>query len=196
LKNSIRLFFFIPGHDKTVANALPRVPITSASPLLRTDSIGIAFVEGEIFEQRRLKYSDPNDTITANDLIDSVFATAIHDTRASANRSLMNNTPGSLAFHRDMLLDIPLVADLITIRNSRQTIIDESLRVANLHRLNHDYRAGERVLFKVYNPSKLEDRWTGPYEIITVHVNGTLTIRLNAHTVERVNIRRLKPYRS
>jgi hypothetical protein len=60
-----------------------------------------------------------------------------------------NNTPGSLAFHRDMLLDIPLVADLITIRNSSQAIIDESLRVANLHRLNHDYRVGKQILFKV-----------------------------------------------
>ncbi len=27
-----------------------------------------------------------------------------------------SNTPGALAFHRDMLLDIPLIADLITIR--------------------------------------------------------------------------------
>jgi hypothetical protein len=113
-----------------------------------------------------------------------------------SHRSLMNHTPGALAFHRDMLLDIPLIADLITIRNSRQRIIDERLRVANLHRLNHDYRIGEQVLFKVFAPKKLEARWHGPYEIITVHANGTLTIRLNAHAVERVNVRRLKPYRS
>ena len=64
----------------------------------------------------------------------------------------MNNTPGALAFHCDMLLDIPLIADLITIHNSRQAIIDESLRIANLHRLNHDYRVNEQVLFKVYAP--------------------------------------------
>jgi hypothetical protein len=96
----------------------------------------------------RLKYSDPNDTITTSDLIDSVLATAMHATRASANLSLINNTPGSLAFHRGMLLDIPLIADLITIRNSLQAIIDKSPRVANLHLLNHDHQDGEQVLFK------------------------------------------------
>jgi hypothetical protein len=143
-----------------------------------------------------LLVNPPNDIITASDLIDSVLATYMHATRASANRSLMNNTPGALALHRDMPLDIPLIADLITIRNSRQAIIDESLRVANMQRLNHDYRFGEQVLFKVYAPKKLDARWTGPYNIESVHVNGTLTIRLNAHTVERVNVRRLKPYRT
>jgi transposase InsO family protein len=143
-----------------------------------------------------LLVNQPHDFLDANELIDSVLATAMFATRASSHRSLMNHTPGALAFHRDMLLDIPLIADLITIRNSRQSIIDERLRVANLHRLNHDYRIGERVLFKVFAPKKLDARWHGPYEIITVHVNGTLTIRLSPHSVERVNVRRLKPYRS
>jgi hypothetical protein len=93
----------------------------------------------------------------------------------------MNHIPGALAFHRDMMLDIPLIADLITIRKSRQSIIDESLRIANLSRLNHDYRVGEQVLLKVFAPNKLDARWLGPYEILTVHANGTLSIRLNAH---------------
>jgi hypothetical protein len=65
-----------------------------------------------------------------------------------------------------------------------------------MQRLNHDYRVGEQVLFKVYAPTKLDARWTGPYNIESVQVNGTLTIRLNAHTVERVIVRQLKPYRT
>jgi hypothetical protein len=90
------------------------------------------------------------------------------------------------------MLDILRIADLITIRNSRQATIDESLRIANLCRLSHhDYRQGEQVLFKVHAPNKLDGRWTAPYNIVLVHVNGTLTIRLDAHTVERVNISRL-----
>jgi hypothetical protein len=64
------------------------------------------------------------------------------------------------------------------------------------NQLNHNYRIGEQVLFKVFAPKKLEARWHGPYEIIAVHANKTLTIRLNAHAVARVNRRRLKPYRS
>jgi hypothetical protein len=123
----------------------------------------------------------------------------MHATRASANRALSlspNNSPGSRAFHRDMMLDIPLIADLITIRSSRQAAVHESIRIANLCQLTHDNRQREQVMFKVYKPNKLDARWTGPYEIITVHVNGNLTIRLHAHTVERVNVRRLKPYGS
>jgi transposase InsO family protein len=128
--------------------------------------------------------------------LDSVSATTMFASRVLPYRSLMDNTPGALAFHRDMLLAIPLIADLITICNSRQRILNERLRVANLHHLNHDYQIGERVLFKVFAPKKLDARWHDPYQILTVHVNGTLTIRLNAHAVERVNVRRLKPYRS
>jgi hypothetical protein len=56
------------------------------------------------------------------------------------------------------MLYIPLIADLLTIRNSRQAIIDESLRHANLKRLNHDYCVGEHVLLKVYAPKKLDAR--------------------------------------
>jgi hypothetical protein len=52
------------------------------------------------------------------------------------------------------------------------------------------------LAIEVFAPTKLEARWHGPYEILRVHVNGTLTIRLTAHTIERVNVRRLKPYRS
>jgi hypothetical protein len=70
----------------------------------------------------------------------------------------MNHIPGALAFHRDMMLDIPLIADLITIRKSRQSIIDESLRIANLSRLNHDYRVGEQVLLEVFARNKLDAR--------------------------------------
>jgi hypothetical protein len=49
---------------------------------------------------------------------------------------------------------------------------------------------------QIYKSNKLDARWTGPYAIQTVHVNGTLTIRLNTHTFGRFNVRRLKPYPS
>jgi hypothetical protein len=47
----------------------------------------------------------------------------------------MKNSPGALAFHRDMMLDIRLsivdLITLITVRNSRQAIVDDSLRNAD-----------------------------------------------------------------
>jgi hypothetical protein len=87
-----------------------------------------------------------------------------------------------------MLLDIPLIADLITIRNSHQAIIDESLLVANL--------TGSITIIVVHAPDKLDARWTGPYDNVSVHVNGTLTIRLNAHTVECITIGHLDGQRT
>ena len=41
---------------------------------------------------------------------------------------------------------------------------------------------------------KMEERYVGPYLITEVHVNGTLTIRKRPNVLERVNIRRVKPY--
>ena len=54
---------------------------------------------------------------------------------------------------------------------------------------------GDEVLKLTYKPDKGQDRGTGPYRIETVHQNGTVTIRLNANTIERISIRRVKPYR-
>jgi hypothetical protein len=128
-----------------------------------------------------LLINPPNDIINASELIDSVLAAAMHATRAFANRSLSNNTPGSLAFHRNMMSDIPLIADLITIRNSRQAAVDESLRITNLRRLSNDYSQGERVMFRVYKPNKLDARWSGPSKIITVLATATLLF-VSMHT--------------
>jgi hypothetical protein len=100
------------------------------------------------------------------------------------------------AFYRDMYLDIPLIADAIAIHQHRAALVDERLRLANLKRISHDYAVGEQVLQKVFDPSKLEERHVGPYRIERVHVNGTLTIRKDPNVTERINIRRLKPFRS
>jgi hypothetical protein len=62
-------------------------------------------------------------------------------------------------------------------------------------RQHYDYAAGEQVLKKVHNPTSLGVRTNGPYTIDRVHVNGTLTITLRPGVTERINIRRLVPYR-
>ena len=62
-------------------------------------------------------------------------------------------------------------------------------------RRRYDYAAGEQVLKKVHNPTSLGVRTAGPYTIERVHVNGNLTIRLRPGVTERINIRRVLPYR-
>ena len=45
------------------------------------------------------------------------------------------------------------------------------------------------------NPEKLGMRTTGPYTILQTHVNGTVTIELRPGISERLNIRRIIPYK-
>jgi hypothetical protein len=75
-----------------------------------------------------------------------------------------------------------------------QRLIDERIICSNACRHSYDYQPGQEVLKQVYKPDKLEPCAHGPYDIIVVHSNGTLTIQLNAHTTERISIRNVKPF--
>ena len=94
-----------------------------------------------------------------------------------------------------MLLNIPVIADLQLLRDKRQILIDEVLMRANRSCFFYDYRPGDEVLILAYKPDKLDPHATIPYLIEQVHINGTITIRRNAHVTERINIRRVRPYR-
>jgi hypothetical protein len=63
--------------------------------------------------------------------------------------SALKTTPGAMAFG-DMLLDIPLIADLQLIQTRRQQLINDRLIVANRKRFSYDYAIGEEVLKLIY----------------------------------------------
>jgi predicted DNA binding CopG/RHH family protein len=130
----------------------------------------------------------------AEQLVDTAIANAVYAHRCSYHGTI-TATPGSLAFHRDMILDLPMQADLQLIHQHRQQLIDKELIKANRRRFAYDYQPGQEVLKLRYKPNKLEPRADGPYRIERVHTNGTLTIRLAPHVIERISIRRVKPYR-
>jgi putative transposase len=136
----------------------------------------------------------PQNMLQANHIVDSALATTMHAIRCSMHHAL-NMSPGAFIYQRDMFLNIPLIANLQTIQDRRQILIDENLRRQNLKRRTFDYIIGQEVLIKVPNPRKLDDKAEGPYSITQVHVNGTITIRRTAHVTERINIRRVIPYR-
>ena len=130
----------------------------------------------------------------ANATVHSILQQAAYAVRATVHHTL-KYSPGALVFGRDMILDIPVIADLRAITQHRQQIIDKRTIEQNRKRLYHDYQPGDEVLMLTYNPSKLEPRAHGPYEIIKTHTNGTVTIRISPTVTERINIRRIKPYR-
>ena len=53
---------------------------------------------------------------------------------------------------------------------------------------------GDQVLILLRPKGKLAIKTAGPYPITHVHVNGTVTIARAPNVLERLNIRRIKPY--
>ena len=144
---------------------------------------------------RALVYAHPPETEEeAKHLVDSALQTAAYAARA-AMHSTMQLSPGAMAFGRDMILNIPIIADFELLRQRRQALIDRNLVKANLRRVNFDYQPGQQVVKLVPKPGKLQPRAEGPYPIESVHTNGTVVIRLSPIVTERVNIRHIKPYR-
>ena len=93
-----------------------------------------------------------------------------------------------------MFLPVQIVADWARIRQRKQKIIDASNKRENSKRIRHQYNVGDRVLLTT--PGKLpkvRSPRTGPYDVVNVHDNGTVTIQ-NGPVQQRVNIRWITPY--
>jgi hypothetical protein len=142
-----------------------------------------------------LRTEVPKNIDEASHMIDTALQTADYAVQA-ANHGTLRCSPGSLAFSRDMIFDIFLIADMEVIRHRRQQLVDKRARFTNQSRIYHDYNIGERVLIRNPDPSKLDLR-TGqnPFTITRVYTNGTVTIQRGLHVTKRINIRRLVPYR-
>jgi transposase InsO family protein len=143
---------------------------------------------------RTLLHTNPPQNMNdAEALVDYALATASHALRSTVHRT-MGVSPGSLVFHRDMFIDIPYVADLLLLRDKRQALIDYNLRRENNRRRNYDYQVGDQVLEILPAPTKLGHRTTGPFPILQIHTNGTVTIQRSPGLRDRLNIRRLRPF--
>ena len=93
-----------------------------------------------------------------------------------------------------MFLNVPLIADWNLLTKRRQHLVNENLRRSNLKRRQFDYAVNQKVLKKLHKVTKMGEKYSGPYDIVKVHVNGTLTIQLGSNVTERINIRRVIPY--
>jgi hypothetical protein len=52
---------------------------------------------------------------------------------------------GALAFGRDMYMDIPIIADILTLQKNRQGQVDRRLLRANAKRIPYDYEVNDMV---------------------------------------------------
>ena len=109
-------------------------------------------------------------------LVDDGLATTMYSMRSTIS-TVLKASPGALAFSRDMLLNVPLIADWQTITRNREALVNDALLKNNQRRINYDYYIGQQVL-KYDNTikGKLAVKTSGPFEIVCVDVNGMVTI--------------------
>ena len=167
----------ISSHTPT-ANAIIESSHRSMGQILRT-----------IFDNENPKTADEMDVV-----VNSALAATMRAMRCAASTSLDGVSPGSLVFGRDMLLNVPIVTDIVSITKNRQLQTDLRLERENARRSQHDYEVGGFVYVDNHFSSadKLKTVWLGPYKILRVHTNGTLTLE-RGQVHERLSIRRCKP---
>ena len=169
------------------------VPITAKNPQTNAVIERQHRTTGSIL-RTLLPSMEANDVATALEAVDSALASTMHASRTAVHHTLQVS-PGALAFHRDMLLPIPIVAEWDQIRERRQTQIDHDTRRANEKRItSHDYEVGDEILIVADRTRKIQQMANGPFVISQVHAYGTVTIEVTPNVYDRINIRRIRPY--
>jgi hypothetical protein len=137
----------------------------------------------------------PPDMASAKEYLNEALSIAMHAMRAAIH-STLGSSLWSLTFNRDMFLNIPWIAYWHhTITQRQKYLINENLIRENQKHCQYDYAPQQRVLKKKWKPCQLGKRTSGPYRVLKTHVNGTLTIELRPGISERLNIRRVIPYK-
>ena len=135
---------------------------------------------------------DMADTVTP-DMVDEFLTNAAWAIR-STHHTVLGATPGAAIFGRDMLFDIPYLADWNSIGQRRQQLVDRQNAIENSRRIDFDYTVGQKVLLRkdgIIRKASLRNE--GPYVVTQVFTNGT--VRIQRGTIsERLNIRRISPF--
>jgi hypothetical protein len=93
--------------------------------------------------------------------------------------TVLKASPGAAIFGRDMLFDVPFLADWKQIGEYRQHQTDRDNGCENKTRVDFNYKVGDKVLIcKDGILRKVESRWIiEPWTITAVHTNGTIRIQ-------------------
>ena len=169
-----------------------RKPTTSKNPQANAILERVHGVFNDMLRTSNLDDSDSIDDIRIDQFITNA-AWAIRSTY----HTVLKATPGEAIFGRDMLFDIPFVADWSAIGRRRQELVDRNNVRENKRRLPFDYVPGSKCLIiseiNGEKQRKALDKNKGPYEVTNVFTNGTVRIQRGSIN-ERINIRRLTPF--
>ena len=136
---------------------------------------------------------DMADSVAPED-IDTFLTNASWAIR-STYHTVLKASPGAAIFGRDMLFDIPFLADWNKIGDFRQHQTDRNTERENKTRVDYDYKIGDKVLIRKDGIlRKSESRYdSDPWTITSVHTNGTIRVQRGSKS-ERINIRRVTPF--
>ncbi len=132
-------------------------------------------------------------TITPDDV--DVFLDNLAWAICSTYHTVLKASPGAAIFGRDMLFDIPFIADWNNIGDYRQRQTNHSTACKNSKQVDYDYKVGNKVLLtQVDVLCNAESPYSKePWTIMTVHMNRTIRIQCGTQ-LERFNIRRVAPF--
>jgi hypothetical protein len=135
---------------------------------------------------------------TANSVAPSditTFLTNVAWAIRSTYHTVLKASPGTAKFGRDMLFDIPYIADWNKIGDYRQCQTDFNTKHENNSQIDYDYKVGGKALvWKDGILRKTESQYDSePWTITSVHTNGTIRVE-HGSKLERLNIRRVTPF--
>ena len=169
---------------------IKRKPTTVKNPQANAILERVHQVLGQMLRTSEL---DMADSVSPDDV--DVFLDNAAWAIRSTYHTVLKASPGAAIFGRDMLFDIPFVADWYKIGEHRQLLTDRSTERENKRRIDYDYKVGDKVLvIKDGILRKSESKYgKEPWTITTVHTNGTIRVQCGTKA-ERINIRRVTPY--
>ena len=71
-----------------------------------------------------LNENPPNTSEEARTVVDSLLGNVMYALRVGVH-SVLNMAPGSIAFQRDMIMNLPFIVDLNNIKHRRQLLVDK-----------------------------------------------------------------------
>jgi hypothetical protein len=122
----------------------------------------------------------------------SICSNVAYGMRATYHTELQA-TPAQVVYGRDMIINATYIADWKAIAARRAASSRNNNERENSNRLPFNYQVGHYAYIRVSNLARKLDSQEGPFRIIQVHTNGTVTIQRSPVVTERVNIRRLHP---
>ena len=183
--SEFKLYF----QDLCTTFGLKRKPTTIKNP---TANAILERVHQVISSMLRTSEIDMSDTISEDDVA-TFICDAAYAIR-STHHTVLKCSPGAAIFGRDMLFDIPFIADWDKIGKYRQEQTNRNTERENKRRRDYDYVVGGKILIRKDGIlRKGESRWQGPYTITQCHTNGTIRVQRGSKS-ERLNIRRVTPF--